>query len=107
MIPAHYSYSWADSVVTRLEEKYARASMILYKSMVITHRNMAAFLATNDKAFPILRQRIHDIDQALEKHGDNLTIVQWRTFLRGQFLGTACERFSKRLDEVEKGLILD
>jgi hypothetical protein len=101
LIPAKYSYLWADETVKSLEEKYARAASILYQSMKITHRNMAAFLATNDKAFAILRQRIHDIDAALAKHGDNLTIVQWRRFLEGQFLGTACERFRRRLDEVQ------
>lgn len=99
MIPAKYSYRWADGIVVRLEEKYPRASEISYRLLTMTHRNAVAFLATGDRAFVELRNLIHFIDGCAAGHPDYYTDAELIEKIRLYWRSACRARFMERLDK--------
>jgi hypothetical protein len=97
---ASYSYRWAEGIVTSLEGKYPRASMIVYKSLDINTRNMVALLATNDPAFPLVRDLVHKVARMCEMPGNTLTDDEYSFVLQRQVAKWHYERLQKRLDQV-------
>jgi len=51
----NYNRYWAREVVKRAEEKYPRGYMILYNYFGFSPRDLAEFLATGSKKWPLVR----------------------------------------------------
>lgn len=69
MIPASshgpsYSFRWAESVVSRLTQKYPRATGFLTEFAKIEPRHLAYYLAVDQKVYVQLREAIHWLDRA-------------------------------------------
>jgi len=101
LIPARYSYSWALARVRELERKHARATETVCKLLQITERNLAAFLATGDPAFPQIREFIHWVENwdntcsRPDQYETDFKAIVYYLRRRGR------ERLADRLDEVK------
>lgn len=102
MNPAHYSYSWAASVVNRLYGKYVRATETVLEMLDISPRDLAKYLAEADPIFPQLRELIHQVDEWQKRLpggvlGDsNILLIRDYLHRKGR------ERLVSRLDEIRK-----
>lgn len=103
MNPASYSFEWAKSIVTRVIEKYPRATEILCILLDLTPRQMATYLAKGDPLWPVLRSWIHLIEiylQIHQKNGYYTAVEYFRSRYRYIYNGDQAERLAKRLEFV-------
>lgn len=62
MNPAHYSYSWALTVVHKALEKHARVSEIFLEFTGLTDRQLARLVAEGRPEWPRLRRMLQILD---------------------------------------------
>lgn len=106
MTPAHnsrYSLDWANSIVSRLREKYARALTSVEELLAIDDRIMAKYLALGDPVFAQLRQAVHIVDNWQKSPGwAGWTRVNKRMFIL-QMKKMGYVRIAERLDSQKIG----
>lgn len=73
---AHYSLTWARSIVKRMREKYTRATNILEQVYAIDDETLAHFLASNDSMWNYLRDRVKKIADLANRLGYYYTDVK-------------------------------
>jgi hypothetical protein len=99
---AKYSFSWALDVVSKLNDKYPRATDDVKKFLGITDRNLAAFLAYNDEMFPKIRDLIHESDLWMKMHPGIGTTTHLLGKIRMSWRVDLQERAWIALDRVRK-----
>lgn len=103
MIPAHYSYSWALTVVNDALQKHARVSEDFLRFTGLSPRQLARLIAEGRPEWPQLRRMLQILDNWATRSPGCLTRVQtFSTFLEGKPIwvtGKLKEYLDKRLKE--------
>jgi hypothetical protein len=110
--PAKYSFSWAETIVAKATEKYPRGATLIKNMLLVTDRDMAAYLAHGDDMWPKLRSMMSKGEDLLKNNtrlGATTVLISW---CRLTFSPEMKERFEyalttrqKRLRIEEQGLI--
>jgi hypothetical protein len=98
--PAKYSYSWAQSVIDKLKEKYPRATETVCIILDITEKDLAKYLAIGDNIFPQLRELIRMCDNWIKTSSPEADTIQVCSCGSWYLRRKGWERIADRLDEV-------
>lgn len=99
-MPAAYSYSWANSVVQKLADKYPRATEDVCEILQISPKILAKYLANNDPVFAQLRDLIHLAHNWANSPNWPGWTTQMLSTLESYVHRKGWERVQKRLDEL-------
>jgi hypothetical protein len=75
-LESRYSYNWASSVISKLQESTPRATELTLKMLAMSHRDLAGLLAKGDPGFNITKNIIHYVERFINLHPDYYTNVK-------------------------------
>lgn len=99
-MPAHYSYSWARSVIQGFTNKYARATNLAWTFLGITSEDAAKYLARGDPVWPQIRILVHIIDNWELSQGFGGWDATAKSLLRLTIARKGYKRLAERLAKI-------
>lgn len=94
---AHYSLRWAESIVQKVEDKYARGYSFTKEILALEDKDLAMYLARGDPLWPKLRNLARFLQACADGGWNSAKMVQ--ELYQSRVYGKE-ERIIKRLDEL-------